>query len=316
MIEGGSNCNKIQLSFRNKGGRWVLNSATGDVVKKQAPSAASAGGARLARKGGGFKRVTKTSTVGSANATPRLTVSCPKGRFALGGGISAAPGISPDGEGIYPHSSERLGVQRGWHITPILFKPETSETATTARKVTMQTVCGPERLTPDTTVHRTVFLRPNADRTPGNPGSATARCPKGQYLLSGGFNRANFTDLGGGYATESHAVGTKGWTVAGRAHGKFGSELTAIAYCMRSKRPLLSAVKGSAAVPAGGAANATTRRCPKGRKLTVSGFSAGSDDVLVSGGSLNANGSSSSSAYGFFGAGSLTAYGYCLRVKG
>ena len=34
VIEAGSNCNRVQLAVRIKGGTWVLDSATGNVVLK------------------------------------------------------------------------------------------------------------------------------------------------------------------------------------------------------------------------------------------------------------------------------------------
>ena len=50
----------------------------------------------------------------------RLEVLCPEGTYPLGGGMFNATPIAGDGEGIYPHSYERLGVQSGFHVTPVL----------------------------------------------------------------------------------------------------------------------------------------------------------------------------------------------------
>ena len=46
---------------------------------------------------------------------------CPGGKTVtpLGGGMSTSPEPGPDGEGVYPHSYERLGAQRGFHVTPV-----------------------------------------------------------------------------------------------------------------------------------------------------------------------------------------------------
>ena len=274
---------------------------------------------------GNLKRITKSFRVSGANSTPRLEVICPRNSYALGGGMSSSPGISADGSGIYPHSYERLGEQRGWHITPILLQPQDSTSEVAPRNVTMQVVCGPEALTPDTTLRRSLFLREGeapAEGAPedspifGEPETGTATCPKGQFLLSGGFQRTSFTEQGGGYVTESRAVGTRAWRVSGRAYGKFGGELVALAYCIRSKGPLLRAVSRSTAIAAGKSGKAKTRGCPKGRVLTSGGFSLnGSHNAFIGDGSLNANGTWSQTAYGSFGSARLTAYGYCLRPK-
>ena len=117
---------------------------------------------------------------------------------------------------------------------------------------------------------------------------------------------------------ESRAIGTKAWTVSGHAHGTGSGELTAIAYCVRMKRAVITEVASSAApVSAGSSATTTTPACPTGKRLVTSGFSAnGSTNSLFSQGTINSNGTFSVSSYGFFGATpQLTAYGYCLPAQ-
>ena len=84
--------------------------------------------------------------------------------------------------------------------------------------------------------------RPYSSRsrlTPFGARTATARCPKGQYLITGGFQRTDFTVYGGNYITESRAAGPRAWRVTGSAfHGS--GELTAIAYCARHRGPILT----------------------------------------------------------------------------
>jgi hypothetical protein len=322
VIEAGTNCNRVQLAVRTKSGTWVLDSATGTVVKKQATSTARILQARASGGGGKIKRITKSFRMSGAGSTARLTAECGGNSFPLGGGISSSPGISADGAGVYPHSYERLGVQHGWHVTTILLQPGDSFTEPAPRRVTMQVVCGPEALTPDTTLRRTLFLREGTSPAPGAPPGSpnvgppqtgTATCPKGEYLLSGGFQRTNFTESGGSYVTESRAVGSKSWRVSGRSYGKFPGELVALAYCIRNKGPLLRQRSASTSIAAGAAGTVKTRRCPKGRVLTSGGFSLnGSHNAFIGDGSLNANDTWSQSAYGFFGPAQLTAYGYCL----
>jgi hypothetical protein len=163
--------------------------------------------------------------------------------------------------------------------------------------------------------HTTVFTKPGQTKT------ATARCPGGQQLMSGGFQRTDFLNDGGNYVTESRAVGSKAWRVTASAYGDYGGEVTAIAYCVKSKRPLLAEVSASSPLAFGQAATATTPGCPAGRRMTSGGFSAnGSTKTFFAGGSINGDQTWSASSYGFFGgltaygpADRLTAYGYCLR---
>jgi len=142
----------------------------------------------------------------------------------------------------------------------------------------------------------------------------TARCPSGQFLVSGGFQRTDFRSDGGDYITESRAAGPKAWTVSGHAYGVGSGELTAIAYCARMRRPQLTEVASTPApVAASQSASVTTPGCPAGKRLVTGGFSMnGSTNTLFATGAIDSNGTWSVSGYGFFGATpSMTAYGYC-----
>jgi hypothetical protein len=101
----------------------------------------------------------------------------------------ASPVPDAEGEGLYPHSYERLGAQRGFHISAVLFDP--TYASTTARDITIQAVCARGQIPQNPTPHKTVFL------LPGQVKSAVARCPKGQRLITGGFQRTNFGSDGG-----------------------------------------------------------------------------------------------------------------------
>src|SRR5215207_8622148 len=85
---------------------------------------------------------TKTFQLSQADQKERLVVGCPGRSSPLGGGMMSNPPPSSDGEGVYPHSYERLGVQRGWHVTAVLFDP--NPRTTQPRDVTLQAVCGPK----------------------------------------------------------------------------------------------------------------------------------------------------------------------------
>jgi hypothetical protein len=248
----------------------------------------------------------KTYKINGANEKRRLVVRCPGHLVPLGGGMTSSPAPGADGEGVYPHSYERLGVQHGYHSTVVLFDP--SPASTTKRRVTLQAACAHKQkhVTPP---HTTVFVSPGQTRT------AVATCPGNRVLFGGGFQRTDFTARGGDYITESRAVSDKSWSVTGHAFGGFGGELTAIAYCWRSHKPLLTEVSGSTSVGTGRFATATTPSCPAGQ-IVFGGFSSSpAGSVFLTNGFFTGNGGWSASAMNHFGpAASITAYGYCLKL--
>ncbi|HKH23618.1 MAG TPA: hypothetical protein VKA88_08345 [Solirubrobacterales bacterium] len=247
----------------------------------------------------------QTYQLSGADTKQRLTVRCP-GKRALpySGGMLTDP-LGPDGEGVYPHSYERLGVQRGWHVTPVLYAPVVQRSA--SRSVTLQVVCGP-RLGPVSSPHSTAFVGPGQTRT------AVATCPRGNRLLAGGFQRTNFVTRGGNYVTESRAASDRSWQVSGSAFGNFGGELTAIAYCLRSSTPLVSEVDSQTPLPIEQSATTTTPPCPSGSSMAAGGFSTSpSGPALVSSAYFNPDGSWSATAFNEFGPDAiLSAHGYCI----
>ncbi|MGH2984430.1 MAG: hypothetical protein ACRDK5_09290 [Solirubrobacterales bacterium] len=311
VIERGTTCNRLRLAFLAPEGLYILDSDHGPV---QPP-----GAEEKKNKRGGVGRlgtpvlVSKDFRLKGPNETQRTTVNCPGRSGPLGGGMIVSPPVSSDGEGVYPHSYERLGVQRGWHISATLIDP--SPSSITPRQLTIQAVCATGITAATPSPHKTVFVKAGQTKT------VSASCPRGQVLFSGGFQRTDFRnfglpDGGGDWVTESRAIGPRTWRVSGSAFGAFGGELTAVAHCVAHKRPLLKEISGSTALPAGQAATATTPTCPKGRRLTSGGFSFnGKQEPFFAGGSVNRNGTWSATGYAYFGpAPSLTAYGYCLRV--
>jgi hypothetical protein len=303
VVSGATRCGNMRMALLAKKRLWVLDSSAGKLQvagRKKKALPGSRGPLRA------LKTISRNFSISEADAPERLIVLCKKGSYPMGGGMSATPSPAPDGEGVYPHSYERLGAQRGWHVNPVLVDPSPEQT--TPRTVTMQVVCG-KGIVPRSAPHKTIFLKS------GQTGSAIARCRKGEVLVSGGFQRTNFVRHGGDYITESRAIGSRAWKVAGRAFGLFGGELSAIAYCDRSKKPLLTQVKASVPVGDHLFAKTTTPRCPKGRRLTLGGFAThGSTNALIADGIINKNNSFTASAFGYFGpAPNLTAYGYCMK---
>jgi hypothetical protein len=243
----------------------------------------------------------------------RHEVFCPGRTYPIGGGMSVNLPPGPDGEGIYPHSLERLGAQRGFHVSAVLY--DASHGSTTRRNITIQAVCALGQIPQNPTPHKTVFI------LPGQTKSAIARCPKGQQLITGGFQRTNFASDGGNYVTESRAVGSNVWRVTGSAFTGTaftgGGELTAIAYCVKKRGPILTEVASApVAVAQGANAAATTPPCPGNLRLTTTGFALDSRNAFYAGNSVNSDNTTTANAFGYFGPATLTAYGYCQRAKG
>jgi hypothetical protein len=311
VLKSGSTCNRLRMGLRAVGGTYVLDSHKGTIRILGRKGAATPGLARTLRN---FSLVTQTFRLNKPDTSPRLEVLCPRGMEPVGGGMTQTPGVGSDGEGIYPHSYERLGAQRGFHISAVVMDPGGGQTAT--RDVTVQVVCGRGVIPATPTPHKTVWIRSGQTKT------VTARCPKGQFLVSGGFQRTNFRGDGGNYVTESRAAGPRAWTVSGSAYTAYGTigqgELTAIAYCARMKKAKLTEVRSSpAAIGAAQLASATTPSCPKGKRLAAGGFSSGgSSNAFFAEGVINQNNTFTSRSYGFFGpVSSLTSYGYCWPAK-
>ncbi len=303
VLTKGATCNNILMALLGKQGVYLLDAEEGSlaIVGREA---------QLDTKGGrgplrGITTVTSSSTLTEEDQVKRLTVRCPGKTYPLGGGIRTDVPPGADGEGIYSHSYERLGAQRGWHINPVLLDP--APESTVARTVTLQSVCA-KGLVPTSSPHTTVFVQPGQVKT------AVARCPKGSVLVTGGFQRTNFRSQSGNFPTESRAISSTAWQVTGGAHGADGGELTSIAYCDKSKRPLLTEVSGSVAVPLKKSATATTGQCPAGQTMTANGFSFnGTHTAFFEGAWFNSDGTVSASGFGYFTpAATFTAYGYCL----
>jgi hypothetical protein len=307
-----SSCERMVFALRHRGTVFILDTAAGDVFRRgQTPNSRGADARRYGR--GPLRRLSltaKTFVLRKADRAKRLVIRCPRGSFPLGGGMTSSPPPGPDGEGVYPHSYERLGVQRGFHVTALIIDPTPHDTA--RRSTTLQVVCG-RGLVPMSSPHRTVFVRRNSTNT------AVASCPTGQYLFGGGFQRTNFTTpfrtWGGNYITESRAISPTAWQVGARSVGWDGGELTAIAYCARDPSLPLIEVQASSPIEAGQLGTATTPPCPPGSELTSGGFSFnGVESAFFADGSFNDDGTWSATGFGYFApVPLLTAFGYCLR---
>jgi hypothetical protein len=246
-----------------------------------------------------------TFTMKDPNQKNRFTVGCPGKVEPFGGGMQTTPPAS-DGEGIYPHSYERLGVQHAYHITEVLYDPSAGDTQ--AHDVTLQVACGKKhsKITPP---HQTIFVQPGQTKT------ATATCPGKRALMGGGFQRTDFTATGGDYINESRATSPKTWSVTATGFGAFGGELTAIGYCLHSKKPLLQEVSSTTPVPPGQYATTVTPPCTGARKLVFGGFSSSpAGSTLMTDAGFDPSGGWSTGGFNSFGTGAsmITALGYCI----
>jgi hypothetical protein len=307
VLRQGTSCEFLRMALRAVGGIYVLDSKQGTVRLQGRRGAATPGLARTLRS---LVMATQSFHLSKPDTAPRLETMCPGGRYPVGGGMISDPPVGSDGDGVYPHSYERLGAQRGFHVSVVVFDPSPAQT--TSRDVTVQALCGFGVIPATPTPHKTVYLRPGQSKT------VTARCPTGQFLVSGGFQRTDWRSDGGDYVTESKAAGPKAWTVSGHAYGVGSGELTAIAYCARMSKPKLTEV-ASPPVPVGSnqLAATTTAACPAGKRLVTGGFSSGgSTNAFFAEGTINQSNTFTARSYGFFGPVSgLTAYGYCWPAK-
>jgi hypothetical protein len=277
------------------------------VALAQAPKLAHAATAHAAK--------TVVSTKTFTSSTPdqpnqRYEVYCPKGSRPLGGGMTATPPVSADGRGVFPTSSERLGQQEGWHITVVQHGEGTYQ-------VTLQVFCRRPFDGDIDPVEKVLGFHVD----PGQTTSVTASCKGKKKVISGGFLTTQFFTTGGPngkgvYVTESRAVGKKGWrvTATGVPDGGKGGYFNPIAYCLKSKKPLLKEVSNapSTVLGAGSLATSTAPKCPKKHPLGVGGYAGPSDgSVLAYDTNLTGAGTWSVSGQGFLGGGPITAYAYC-----
>jgi hypothetical protein len=288
--------NRIKLA-----GAALLAAALGAALL--AGGAEDATGKKKKMGGTGLRVVSKTFRLDVADDAVRYETICPKGKFPYGGGIRSDP--APErGQGVYPNSYERLGVQRGYHINGTLVDVAGGKPA--GRNVIVQAICGskPSRVTPP---HQTTFVEPDQTK------SLTLSCGK-RKLMGGGYQRTTGRSRDGNLITESRAVGNA-WKVTSHGQGKFGGELTGFAYCLTGTGGgLLREVSSSVPIGTRETATATTPGCPKGRRIAFGGFKAPDDgSVMYFGGYVTAAGTWAATGYNSGPPSTLTAYAYCLR---
>jgi hypothetical protein len=258
------------------------------------------------RSPGKLVTATQTYTLGQVDDRQRMTVGCPGKKEPYGGGFltSPAPGL---GQGVYPNSYERLGQQRGYHITATLINPVKAPVV--PKDVTLQVVCG-KKIGPIDDPHTVAQLGAG-----DGPKTLVAKCPKKQTLIGGGYQRSNGVTDAGVMTTESHRTSARTWQVVANDPGGFAGEAVSIGYCVKSKKSLITEMAGSVTIGQRETATATTPPCPAGRQLVFSGFSAPPGGTIrFLGEGFNPDGSTSATGFNSGAPAALTAYSYCLRV--
>jgi hypothetical protein len=279
-------------------------------------NATTASGAPVATKSGALKLITDSSLqMSKPNESPRAVALCPGGLEPYGGGQYATPGPSPDGEGVYPHSYERLGAQSGFHTTPVLYDPEPRTTGT--YQVTLQSLCT-KKFGKVADPHDIALGVPS-----GTTVTLVATCPKRSVLIGGGFQRMAFEFAGGVYPNESRAISKTQWQATGTAFGTIKNDAVSIGYCMASpkRKPLLSEVSSQVQIAPGQVGVTTTPPCTGGRELISNGFDTTPKTGVQAGtffsdGKINPDQTFTASAWnGGTSTSVLTAYGYCMKKK-
>lgn len=148
-------------------------------------------------------------------------------------------------------------------------------------------------------------------------------CPGRRQLIGGGLQRTTFVGPirgappSGVFPTESQATNPKTWQVSGKAFGKFGGELTGIAYCRRSGKPIIKGMAATTTILAGQWGSVSSPTCPGKRRLVFSGFTTlplGS--IFYAGGPINQNQSVVAAGYNrSLAPAILTSEAYCMKVK-
>jgi hypothetical protein len=258
------------------------------------------------RNPGQLVTATQSYQLDKVDDRQRMTVMCPGGKEPYGGGFLTNP--APElGQGVYPNSYERLGQQSGYHITATLIN--SFNTQVVPRNVTLQVVCG-KKIGPIDDPHGFQDLGPG-----DGPKTVTAKCPKKQSLIGGGYQQTNGVTDGGVIATESHRISARTWQVTAYNKGGFAGTAVAIGYCVKSKKSLITELTGTTTIGQRETGTATTPPCPKGRQLVFSGFNVPpSGDIRFLGEGFNPDGSTSATGVNSGPPATLTAYSYCLRV--
>jgi hypothetical protein len=197
-----------------------------------------ASGAKLSTK-------SATATLPGDATTHSVTVKCPKGSKATGGGGQLSDDLNDFWQGSYPAG------KRGWTADGyrnVLGNAEFTVFARCLKKAKLSTQSATTAVPDDGQAH-----------------SATAKCPKGTKVSGGGvqLSAPDITEPGGSYPS-----GKREWTGVGRPAGGPG-ELIVTARCLKGAK--LVRKSRSFDMPDDGNTHEVTAKCPKRSKATGGG---------------------------------------------
>jgi hypothetical protein len=186
---------------------------------------------------------------------------------AVAGGYVAPPDM-PDGLGAEAHESRRVGARK-W--TTSTYNSGTGERLTTFA------YCRDEVIRIATA--QVGIAAAQAGFPPLlDTGSATAKCPRGTRVVSGGFDNPDFAHTGGFDGPnirpyESRKVGKRKWKVSASNRSDEAGTLVAYAYCHDGKAPKTKSKNKSLELKPGAPRATAIARCKKSQRVVSGGFS-------------------------------------------
>jgi len=166
-------------------------------------------------------RAVRTTVPAPVGQLVTATAKCPRGTKVISGGVEASP-IDTVGDTpvLYVSESRRAG-KRKWETSAFSDGNEAGELTATAS-------CDKARKPRARSVSTTL-----SDVPPNTPfDSATARCKRGERVVSGGFGSPDDSGSATPRFMASKRAGRRGWKVSG-FYGNIGApiEITSYAYC-------------------------------------------------------------------------------------
>lgn len=173
-------------------------------------------GAASALGGQAVKTKSNTVTI-DGTTTDSVAAKCKRGTKAVSGGFASLYVLGSSDFGyLIPQQSRREGARR-WMAAAY-------NLGATPGELTAFANCRDEKLK-----RRLASVA----IAPGEGGTASAKCPKGTRLISGGFDggEGGPADTPRFWVTTSRKVGPRTWTVSARNTGGAEGDLVAYAYC-------------------------------------------------------------------------------------
>jgi hypothetical protein len=208
---------------------------------------------------GGFasaklKEKSTTFTV-PGEATGEGSAKCKKGQEAVSGGFFDPIEFGVDFRLVLPFDSARAG-KRKWRHRAINVTTDDDE-------ATVYAYCDPAK--------RELKVRSTTETSDEFEIFATARCPRGQEAVSGGFESSASED-GAVIPLASKRVGKRKWESRALNETSGNADLTSFAYCDKSE-PGLKTKQATATVESPNTSTVTAQ-CRRGRRVVSGGFDA------------------------------------------